>query len=184
MIPLQNKPHTVWNIPKKIFVKHNVLTTQQCQTIRDWASSHVKITTNKYHRHFQTQYQSCLLPHDHWAVELLQSLWDDAKQYYKFNLEFIEPYELKKYSIGDFFQSHIDNYPGLDIDLDRKLTMTLQLSDPTEYHSGSLKIFQHSQPKTQGTAIIYPSFFSHQVEKIQAGTRWAMMSWAWGPYWQ
>jgi predicted 2-oxoglutarate/Fe(II)-dependent dioxygenase YbiX len=184
MIPLQNKPLIDWNISKKIFVKQHVLTAQQCQTICEWGSLNVKPTVNKYQRHFQTQYQACLLPHDHWVIEILQSLWDEAKNYYKFNLEFVEPYELKKYSAGDFFDRHTDNYPGLEIELDRKLTMTLQLSDPNDYQSGSLKVFQHSQPKTQGTAIIYPSFFSHQVEKIQSGTRWAMMSWAWGPYWQ
>ena len=99
-------------------------------------------------------------------------------------MSFVEPYKLQQYSVNDYFDTHIDNYHGLDFNEDRKLTLIVQLTPSSEYTGGSLYIAKHQMSREQGSAIIFPSFYPHRVEKVSSGVRWVLVAWGWGPYWQ
>ena len=70
----------------------------------------------------------------------------------------------------------------------RKLSMVIQLTDPTEYEGGSLELDtkqiggKDKQPnadnlKQLGTTIIFPSFLRHRVTPVTEGKRYSLVCW-------
>ena len=63
--------------------------------------------------------------------------------------------------------------------------MSVQLTDRSEYTGGELLVLGRDIcAKSKGSVTIFPSIFSHEVKPITSGTRWSLISWAWGPYWK
>jgi len=103
---------------------------------------------------------------------------------YKFDiLGFQTELQLANYEGNGFFEWHMDFGSG-DIS-NRKLSITVQLSDPSEYEGGELQfmINQHiiTAPKEKGTAIIFPSFALHRVTPVTKGARKSIVGWIGGP---
>ena len=96
----------------------------------------------------------------------------------------VEPYEIKRYSSTDFFEKHTDNYYSLAARRDRKITMSIQLTDPDEYEGGEFVLPGKTVKLQQGSFIAFPSFFPHEITPIRCGTRWSLIGWAWGPNWR
>jgi len=67
----------------------------------------------------------------------------------------------------------------------RKLTLSLQLSDPSDYEGCDLQVRGGHQidtaPRTRGTLIAFPANVLHQVTPIRAGIRRSLVAWAVGP---
>jgi len=67
----------------------------------------------------------------------------------------------------------------------RKLSIVLQLSDPSEYEGGNLQFFHGSEPitvpKKRGFIVVFPSWLVHQVTPVTQGTRQSLVSWITGP---
>jgi PKHD-type hydroxylase len=67
----------------------------------------------------------------------------------------------------------------------RKLSMTIQLSDPGDYEGGDFEFMLHRNiikaPKTKGTVIFFPSYLTHRVTKVTSGTRNSLVTWFHGP---
>ena len=95
----------------------------------------------------------------------------------------VEAVQFGKYGEGDFYGWHIDNgvkgseYPQ------RKLSITLQLSDASEYEGGDFQI--HSSklstlPKEKGLVIAFPSYSLHQVTPVTKGSRKSLVVWLCG----
>jgi PKHD-type hydroxylase len=67
----------------------------------------------------------------------------------------------------------------------RKLSLSIQLSDPDDYEGCDLQFYGHHQletaPRTRGTAIVFPSYILHRVTPVISGTRKALVAWAGGP---
>jgi PKHD-type hydroxylase len=67
----------------------------------------------------------------------------------------------------------------------RKLSLSIQLSDPSEYEGGELQARVRGKievaPKTLGTVIAFPSFILHRVTPVTAGVRKAVVAWVLGP---
>ena len=94
---------------------------------------------------------------------------------------FAEDLQYTRYnSDGCFYGWHIDNgikgseYPQ------RKLSITLQLSNPDEYEGGDFQI--HSSrlstlPKEKGLVIAFPSYSLHQVTPVTKGSRKSLVVW-------
>jgi PKHD-type hydroxylase len=66
----------------------------------------------------------------------------------------------------------------------RKLSISIQLSDPEEYEGGELQ-FQTGRsvrvaPKEKGTVIIFPSYFLHRVTPVTKGVRKSLVYWVHG----
>ena len=74
----------------------------------------------------------------------------------------------------------------------RKLSMTLNLTDPNDYEGGNLlfDFGEASQAKqsqkeidvarTQGTLIVFPSFLRHCISPVTKGTRYSLVNWSLG----
>lgn len=67
----------------------------------------------------------------------------------------------------------------------RKLSMVLQLSDPSEYEGGELQIFTGRNPtsiqKKRGLITVFPAWTLHQVTPVVKGTRQTLVTWISGP---
>ncbi len=96
---------------------------------------------------------------------------------------FDQELQLTRYSDGDFFDWHLDFGPGESST--RKLSMTVQLSDPDEYEGGDLQFMVNQNivtaPRTKGTIVIFPSFIIHRVTPITKGVRQSIVGWVTGP---
>ena len=73
----------------------------------------------------------------------------------------------------------------------RKLSMTLNLTDPDDYKGGDLKFdfgphagrgrFKTCKEiRPRGSIIIFPSFIHHQVTPVTSGTRYSLVIWSLG----
>ena len=67
----------------------------------------------------------------------------------------------------------------------RKVTLSLQLSDPSDYEGCDLQARGGHQidtaPRSRGTLIAFPANVLHQVTPIRSGIRRSLVAWAVGP---
>jgi PKHD-type hydroxylase len=67
----------------------------------------------------------------------------------------------------------------------RKLSLVLQLSDPSEYEGGNLQVQTGPEPqnvkKQRGLIAAFPSYVLHQVTPVTQGTRQSLVAWVSGP---
>ena len=70
---------------------------------------------------------------------------------------------------------------------DRKLSVVVQLTDPSDYEGGIFEFKTVETPanfKTRGSILVFPSYLEHQVTEITEGTRYSLVCWAEGPRWR
>jgi len=82
---------------------------------------------------------------------------------------------------------HIDVSFTKDTPFDRKLSLTVQLSDPSEYEGGLFKIENQTLPewyREKGTVMVFPSYLRHRVEPVTKGVRRSLVAWFEGPRWR
>lgn len=107
-------------------------------------------------------------------------------QFYRFNLYgFVEDLQYTLYEEGDegFYTWHIDQ--GAKTNCPRKLSLVIQLSDPSEYEGGELEILTSENPvvvdKQKGLVAAFPSYVLHRVTPVTKGTRQTLVVWCAGP---
>jgi PKHD-type hydroxylase len=117
---------------------------------------------------------------------------------WNFDISWNEDCQYTIYNKKQFYGYHIDSFikPYKDCQNKnwegkyRKLSLTLQLSDPSEYEGGDfyfkyltsegVKEEKVDDAKDFGTIIIFPSFVYHQVTPITKGTRKSLVNWSLG----
>jgi len=105
-------------------------------------------------------------------------------QYFHFDIEgFGEGFQFTEYQApAGKYGKHIDSiHKGMI----RKLSISLQLSDPDEYEGGDLVLYDGDEPlkmqKAKGTLVMFPSFVMHEVTPVTKGTRHSLVAWITGP---
>ena len=102
------------------------------------------------------------------------------------------------YKLNQFYDWHCDSWEhpykdGDNIGMTRKLSMTCQLTDGSEYEGGELEFdFRNYDPHMRdesrhlkqakeilpkGSIIVFPSFVWHRVKPVTAGTRYSLVVW-------
>lgn len=70
----------------------------------------------------------------------------------------------------------------------RKLSISIQLSNPEDYEGGDLELMYGTEPykmdRTKGAFIVFPSFMLHRVTPVTRGTRWSLVAWILGTRWR
>lgn len=90
----------------------------------------------------------------------------------------------------DFYDWHFDTFWANSSQYDRKISITVQLSDPEDYEGGDFKFDkQYIQPNAQelrnrGTVLAFPSVISHCVKPVTKGVRKSLVAWIEGPKWK
>lgn len=67
----------------------------------------------------------------------------------------------------------------------RKLSVSIQLSDPSEYKGGDFEMMfgkrAQKVPRQRGMGIFFPSYVLHRVKPVTQGTRYSLVAWISGP---
>lgn len=98
---------------------------------------------------------------------------------------FVEHFQYTVYQESDHghYNWHVD--AGKETKTPRKLSISLQLSDPTTYNGCTLEFktqsIEEAAPKDKGTVIAFPSYTLHRVTPIKKGIRKAIVIWVGGP---
>lgn len=108
------------------------------------------------------------------------------RQFFNFDLSgFYEPAQLTHYKQEDqgSYDWHVDAGPS---NTPRKLSMSLLLSDPSEFEGGEFQIKTHNDDAQtlelkRGRAWFFPSYTLHRVTPVTKGVRRSLVLWVGGP---
>ena len=108
------------------------------------------------------------------------------EKYYQYDLSDVFEFQLIKYYVGGNYNWHCDYGIAPRTDIIRKLSMTIQLSDPYHYEGGELKLANYANvietmAKSLGTTLVFDSRVAHKVRPVISGERIALVGWASGP---
>ena len=66
----------------------------------------------------------------------------------------------------------------------RKLSLSIQLTDPKEYEGGELYLHENEEGKEmkkgQGDLVLFPSYILHEVKPVTKGERNSLVTWVTG----
>jgi PKHD-type hydroxylase len=82
-----------------------------------------------------------------------------------------------------YYDWHMDAGPPKD-GVQRKLSISILLSDPSEFEGGELQFKGIEDRKIltkQGSIVVFPSFIEHRVTPVTKGVRYSAVTWASGP---
>jgi PKHD-type hydroxylase len=105
-------------------------------------------------------------------------------KFFNFDLYgFIEGFQFTNYKAPfGKFDRHTDKmFNGII----RKISISIQLTDPLEYEGGELYLYEDNKGtlmnKEQGTFIMFPSYILHEVTPVIKGERNSLVGWITGP---
>ncbi len=95
----------------------------------------------------------------------------------------------KPASVGNRMEGLAQDFVNENIELVRKLSFVLQLSDPDDYEGGNLQLLDESgksyfAPRNRGTIILFDSRTQHRVLPVKSGLRKSIVGWTVGPRWK
>ena len=144
--------------------------------------------TDNYHEVRESKVSWIKLQEDNsWIFDKLMGIINSANSdIFNFNIVgFSEPLQYTVYEGENksHFESHVDYIGGTSAP--RKLSLVMQLSDPSEYEGGDLLIHVGHEPikikKKKGNIVIFPSFVLHKVTPVTSGIRKTLVAWSTGP---
>ena len=111
---------------------------------------------------------------------------------YHYNVTKFTPCQFARYDVGDFYDYHQDSgHSEIDYEKEtRKISMTVQLSDPDSYEGGEFYFYngnkEEEEPsiQEQGSIICFDSRMWHRVAPVTKGVRYSLVSWILGPRFQ
>lgn len=92
---------------------------------------------------------------------------------------------INRYGVGNYFKQHYDmilDDTTYTLKECRKISVSIQLSDPSEYEGGRLIIKGKEAPIEQGDMTIFHSLTSHKVTEVTKGIRYSMNIFAYGEF--
>lgn len=104
------------------------------------------------------------------------------------NLNGFKEFQVAKYGKGDFYDYHMDSNIQ-DNRSQRKLSITVQLSDSIDYVGGDFEFskdigkLDKKKLREKGTILVFPSFLYHRVTKVTKGERFSLVGWYEGNDW-
>jgi PKHD-type hydroxylase len=123
---------------------------------------------------------------------LYQRMWQAVvecnRQFFCVDIAGIEGnIQLARYDSSDagFYSWHTD---FADVAPNRKISISIQLSESEDYDGGDLQLLFDQSPmtleRTRGAFFAFPSFALHRVTPVTRGTRWSLVAWVQGPRWR
>jgi len=123
-----------------------------------------------------------------WIYDTLIHYIQEANSIWKFDLHtVIDDIQYTEYrGGGNHYDWHVDIGPGSISH--RKVSVIVQLSDPSEYKGGELQINTGGQiktiPQVKGSVVIFPSYLLHRVTPVTTGLRKSLVLWAGGNHYK
>ena len=123
--------------------------------------------------------------------DLCDAIFSEANEMFGFDLDRCKEVNYVEYhghedSLNEagFYDWHMDIEEFKYSRYERKLSLSIQLSESTEYEGCSLQfghVDEDPDQKDLGSAIVFPSYFSHTVEPCTKGVRKCLVAWSHGP---
>lgn len=107
------------------------------------------------------------------------------EDFFQFDLEKIERLQFTHYKSEEngFYTRHIDPLVW-NVPHNRKLSISIQLSDPSEYEGGDLVLHFQNDPliveREKGMTTFFPSYTLHEVTPVTKGERYSLVAWVHG----
>ena len=135
---------------------------------------------------------------DRWVYREIQPYVHQANKNagWNFNWDYSESCQFTIYKKGQYYDWHCDSWDkpyvveGPTKGKIRKLSVTVSLSDPTEYKGGELEFdFRQQDPNKpreirtcaeilpKGSLVVFPSFVWHRVKPVTKGIRHSLVVW-------
>ena len=138
---------------------------------------------------------------DTWIYKEIHPFVHEANKRAGWNFEWdrSESCQFTKYKLNQYYDWHSDSWPkpyqkeGLENGKIRKLSMTCQLTDGSEYSGGELEFdFRDYDPPQRdeskhlrkaheilpkGSIIVFPSHLWHRVKPVTRGVRYSLVVW-------
>jgi PKHD-type hydroxylase len=97
--------------------------------------------------------------------------------------------QYKPVSVGNHHEGRANDFVNENLELVRKLSFTVQLSDSDEYEGGNVQFLDESNnsyfaPRKKGSVVIFDSRTQHRVLKVTKGVRKSLVGWVVGPRWK
>jgi len=121
-----------------------------------------------------------------WVSRRMTRLAADAnRDVFRYALDgFEEQLQLASYGPGHYYDWHIDRGRGA-VAGRRKLTMSVQLTDPEDYVGGEFELNADGRPfkvpADRGAAVVFPAHTLHRVAPVVSGNRLSLVAWVHGP---
>jgi PKHD-type hydroxylase len=157
--------------------------------------------------------QNAWVPTNHWLGGFMWHYISRAnRENFLYDLRCIdgESMQYTQYGVGQFYSWHNDagiagaykpatvgnrsdglaqDFVNENIELVRKLSFVLQLSDPDDYEGGNVQLLDEAGnsyivPRKRGTIVLFDSRTQHRVLKVTKGTRKSIVGWTVGPRWK
>lgn len=129
------------------------------------------------------------LPRQSDVGHMMMQLFTHANR--DFAVDFSEIYNIQYTEYRGDNTGHYDWHADVswiaDTLFDRKLSMSIQLSESDEYSGGDFELRNTSLPeglRDRGSVIIFPSYLLHRVTPVSAGLRRSLVTWVEGPRWR
>jgi len=168
-----------------------LLSSEECNEIVLNSSVWVEGTVFKFGKYFVNKsFRSVQISNQPLSLELLDNIFKTIfltnSKTFRYHLEGYnekDPPLVFRYSDErkDHYVWHTDTISG---DMVRKLSFSIQLTDPLDYEGGDLEFMpeiKDNKIKLQGHMTIFPSFLTHRVSPVTKGTRHAIVGWIYGP---
>ena len=123
-----------------------------------------------------------------WLYDKFADMVIEANKTWKFNLySIIDSIQYTEYLAGGgHYDWHVDIGPK-NIS-HRKVSIVVQLSDPSEYDGGDLELWNGGAIKSvfrgRGTTVLFPSFTMHRVTPVTRGLRKSLVLWVGGEHYK
>jgi len=168
---------------------NNAFSKEECQKIINIAKDKglIKGTTKGVTKDVRDSKVSWLYPVDgiDWVFRRVTDITLNLNErFFKFDLFGLnEGFQFTNYEApSGKYGKHVDRAINSPV---RKLSISIQLTNPEEYEGGELKLYDGEEEgivmdKAQGTLIIFPSYVLHEVIPITKGTRNSLVTWVTG----
>jgi len=167
----------------------NVLTKEECEKIIKIAKNKglVKGKTKGDTKDVRDSKICWLYPLDNmdWVFRRVTDIILNLNErFFKFDLFGInEGFQFTNYEApSGKYGKHVDRSQNFPV---RKLSSSIQLTDPEEYEGGELYLYDGGEEKSlmkkeQGTLILFPSYVLHEVMPVTKGERNSLVTWVTG----
>ena len=118
-------------------------------------------------------------------ARLMEHILELNDRYWRFDLNLLsDDIQYGEYAETGHYDWHLDLGSGNLSN--RKLSFSVQLSNPDEYDGGELELNRSSStvvaPRDQGTLVVFPSFLMHRVAPVTRGVQRSLVGWASGTH--
>jgi PKHD-type hydroxylase len=189
------KPTSNWN---DYYYYKNIFNDQMIKELEDMVFTNYKFSkgktgiaelgtdTDSYQTNNRDIAYITPMPYSKWLYDLLFPLALEANEkLFHFDIDIVtDPIHYVVYpEDGGHLDWHMDTGAyGIN---KRKIAMTVQLSDPSEYEGGEFEIWFGGQqsvvvPREKGDVICFPAFCMHRVRPITKGQRKCLVFWTGG----